>query len=329
MANIKINMDSLKTYRKAVRHKIKDGDNILRPLPPFGEACNGYPYVYWSVTWGLSDPSTGNRRPYADCKPDEGSSPIWEYLDLLRPKVEKIKMELAAEGKTEEEIKAILKDTNIFISNLRPKGVYAYNMIDKSGSVGITELKTTAHKQMLKLMNDYIMDYNQDPTSLGSDAADSGVWTNVSRTGTNFDTAYEVKKNQIMVKDPNTGVPSYQDDRESIPESVATDYENMGYDLTAIYQKKSYDELREILVANLSILVKDNPYLYIEEFADEEPAALATPTPVVDVPQGKKPVDLKLDVTDEPVAEEAPAGAETGQEDMDELMKMADDVFNQ
>ena len=329
MANININMDSLKTFRKAVRHKVKEGSNIYRFTPPFGEECEGYPYAFWAISWGLSDPTTGNRRPYADCKQTEGKSPIWEYLDLLRLKVEKIKMELAAAGHTEDQIKERLAETNKFISNLRPKTVFAWNAVDKAGSVGILEVKSTAHKQVLKLMNQYIMDYNQDPTSLGSDAADSGVWFDITRTGTSFDTEYSVKKNQTMAKDPTTGVPSYQDDRSPVPETVANDYENHGYDLTSIYQKKTYTELKDILVANITSLSVENPDLYIEEFVSaiapaSQPAPIAE---VVPLPQGTIKPAIKLGPIEEetPVAP-TPVGADTGEED---LMAMAEGIFAQ
>ena len=41
---IKINLDSLKTRREWRRHKVKDGHNVFRILPPFGEKSNGFPY---------------------------------------------------------------------------------------------------------------------------------------------------------------------------------------------------------------------------------------------------------------------------------------------
>ena len=345
MAEIKINMNSLKTYRKAVRHKVKDGSNIYRFTPPFGENCEGYPYAFWAISWGLSDPESGNRRPYADCKQTDGKSPIWEYLDLLRAKVEGIKIEMMSEGKTEEEIKERLKPTNVFISNLRPKTVFAWNAIDKAGTVGILELKSTAHKQVLKLMNSYIMDYNQDPTSLGKDPADSGVWFNVMRTGMNFDTEYSVKKNQIMTKDATTGVPSYQDDRSEIPDSVATDYDNQGYDLTTIYQKKSYDELRAILETNLKFLVETNPDLYVEDFCSGIATASTQEAPAQNAPQGAGTVGLKLGSVE--TQEAMPQSTQTNipenieatipesmkatpvqSDDADAMMKMAEDIFN-
>ena len=43
MADIKVNTDALKPTRTWVRHKIKDGVNTYRILPPFGEENNGYP----------------------------------------------------------------------------------------------------------------------------------------------------------------------------------------------------------------------------------------------------------------------------------------------
>ena len=317
MAEIKINMDSLKTFRKTVRHKVTDGVNTFRFGPPAGEESNGYPYQKWGVIWGLSDPSTGNRRPYASPSTYEGKCPIYDYLDLLKAKVEKLQTQLLAEGKSKEEIKERFKDTDYFISQLRPKTVFAYNAIDKSGVLGIVELKTTAHKEVLKLMNKYIIDYNQDPTSLGSNPTDSGVWFDITRTGERFQTEYGAKKHQTMMKDAN-GVPSYQDDREALPDAIVEDYDNLSYDLTNIYQKKSYDEMKEILVANLETLCVDNSDLAIDGYT-----SLATLAPslsdaegvVESKPQGSG-VSLKLDTSED---------VDTSSED---LMKMAEDVFN-
>lgn len=343
MAEIKINMDSLKSYRKAVRHKIKEGSNIFRFLPPFGEDCNGYPYVPWAIIWA-HDPTTGNRRPYADCKRDEGRSPVWEYLDLLRAKVEDEKLKMLNSGASEEMIKDRFKATNKFISDIRPKTTFAWSAIDKAGTVGILELKTTAHKQVLSLMSQYIMDYNQDPTSLGSVPSDSGVWFNITRVGMNFDTEYSASKHQIMTKDPNTGVPSYTDDRSPIPESIASDYQSAGYDLTTIYQKKSYDELKDILVANITVLASANPDLAIDGFVAKSVTVSAppvasvaqgiTPDPKPSLPQGTGNIGIKLDnandVTDgyEPALVQQETTQPSYASTNDDLMKMAEDIFN-
>ena len=138
MSNIKINLDSLnpKSFKKTVRHKVQEGDNIVRFLPPFGEEANGYPYRKWNVVWGLIDPNSGRMRPYASTSTYEGKCPVYDYLDLLKQKLDTI----TDENKVEE--------LNKFISNLRPKSVFAYNASDKSGQIGVLELKSTAHKKV-------------------------------------------------------------------------------------------------------------------------------------------------------------------------------------
>jgi len=351
MAEIKLNMDSLRPKKEWKRHKVQDGSNIFRLLPPFGPEANGYPYRKWNVIWGLTDPSTGRKRPFASPITYEGKCPIYEYLELLKVKVEAMKAEFASQGMTEEMIKERLKATNYFISQLRPKVIYAYNACDKSGVVGILELKSTAHKKILELMGKYITDYNQDPTSLNSAMDDSGVWFNITRKGQGLQTEYGAEKNQSMIKDPNTGAISYQDDRSALPENVIKDYENLGYDLTGIYQKKSYDEMKQILIANLSMMVEENADLKIDGFYVGAGTTVTTNTTVEtnasvspQVTKGAGNIGIKLDnpnavepeataqVT-QPTPQAAqpvtPQPATTNSSDTEDLLKMADDIFNQ
>ena len=326
MANISINLDSLspKSFKKTVRHKIKDGVNTLRFLPPFGAEADGYPYKKWNVVWGLIDPNSGRMRPYASSSTYEGQCPVYDYLDILKVKVEQDKATFISTGATEDQVKSKFKPINDFISAIRPKTVYAYNASDKTGTVGVVELKATAHKDILNVMNQYIKDYNQDPTSLNSLVQDSGVWINIKREGSGFDTKYTANKNQIMVKDAN-GVPQYQDDRSSLAENIIHSYDDLAYDLNTIYEKKSYAELKEILVANILNAAQDLPELLVSGFGLEEFTAAtplkATATSVERVPQAQKStvvakVPLKLDDS-KSVSTEA-----------EDLLAMADDLFN-
>lgn len=265
MAEIKINLDSLKPKREWKRHKVQPGHNIFRVLPPFGDSSNGYPYRKWMITWGLVDPESGRMRPFASSLTTEKRCPIAEYVDALVKKAEGLKASLKASGVSDAEIKEQLKNLNKVISNVRPKTVYAYNAINKAGEVGLLEIKSTAQKKLKELMMEYISDYNQDPTSLNSEDSDSGVWFDFVRQGEGFDTEYDVKKVQNKVRGAD-GRTSFVDDRSPLPENVSANYKNMAYDLGAIYQVKKYDELKAILLANLRAIVQDVPEALVPGF---------------------------------------------------------------
>lgn len=307
---IKINLDSLKARREWKRHKVKDGHNVFRILPPFGENSNGYAYRKWQIIWGLVDPDSGRARPFASSMTSEKKCPVMEYVGALKKKAETLKSQLAASGVSEEDQKERLSSLNKLISDLNPKTVYIYNAADKAGEVGLLELKSTAQKKMKTEMSNYIQTYNQDPTSLNSEETDSGVWFDITRQGLGRDTEYDVKTVQIKSKNPATGKITFEDDRSPLPDSVVENYNNLGYDLGSVYQVKTYDELAEILESNMLSL--------IETCADADLNAdglLLQPTPVkVAVapaktavkPVGTKPVTLKMDNDDMDAEQDAP-----------------------
>lgn len=328
MSTISINLNSLnpKSYKKTIRHKVQDGVNVFRMLPPFGPSCDGYPYHKWNVVWGLIDPSSGRARPFASSSTYEGKCPVYDYLDLLKEKVAL----LTDESKIEE--------LNKFISNLRPKTVYAYNAANKSGEVGVLELKSTAHKKVLSIMERYIKDYNQDPTSLNFQPSDSGVWFQITKTGKGFDTSYDAAKNQSMVKDAN-GVPSYQDDRTALSENIIHNYDSLGYDLTTLYQKLSYEELKDILVANIVSLSNHLPELLVPGFGLGD---LNSDVTLDDVAAKSATVSLQVNATapqTKIAANTTPKPQGSGvsinlhspsdiKDDTDDILAMADDIFN-
>lgn len=291
-------MDSLKSRREWKRHKVKDGQNVYRILPPFGESSNGYPYRKWQIIWGLVDPESGRARPFASSMTSEKKCPVTEYVQALKKKSETLKAQLAAAGVSEEDSKERLASLNKLIQDLNPKTVYIYNAADKAGEVGLLELKSTAHKKMKAEMAEYISSYNQDPTSLNSDESDSGVWFNVTRSGLGRDTEYDVKIVKIKSKDPQTGRTIYEDDRAPLPDSIVENYENMAYDLGAVYQVKSYDELAEILEANMPTIVELCPDADLNETAVVAKTT-TTATKVTPKATGTKPVTVRLDDGDD------------------------------
>jgi hypothetical protein len=318
---------------------VKDGHNVFRVLPPFGDNSNGYPYRKWQIIWGLVDPESGRARPYSDSTIAEKRSPIVEFVNELKARAEKMNATLTAAGASEEEVGERLSGLNTLIGDLVPRTSYIYNACDKAGEVGLLELKATAHKDMKEKMNKYIQDYNQDPTSLNSADDDSGVWFDVIRTnetGKFRDTKYSVEKVQTKKKDAN-GKISFVDDQSPLPDAVIENYANLGYDLSAIYQQKTYEELNEILQANLPRLVELCPDA---DLTVEPNLGLTTPAPKTTKTAAQKPVKpaatskVALNLNDEddadttaPTKATAPATVKAS-DSSDDFMAEADRILN-
>jgi len=307
---ITINLDSLKQRREFVRHPVNPGHNIYRILPPFGpvDNHNNYPFKRWTISW-MINPENGRRKPFA-LPPFEKDNPdcVSQYVNLLVKKVEEIKKEVAEGSMELEEGKVIVKALNEVISSIRPKSTYFYNAVNKAGVVGILELKKTAHDSLKKAMFQYIQDYSQDPTSLLSDSDDSGVWFNVIRDGEKGDkeTKYSVEKCQKKVKNPATGKLTFEDDQDPLPEHVVDSYAQMGYDVYNLYTQMTPDNLRKVLLFNISQLAKVTPHVVVPGFeVDVEEVQEVVQAPKAKPAPAKKVV-LAIEEDDD-VEEEIPA----------------------
>jgi hypothetical protein len=251
---LNVNMRAFENKREITRHKVNEGDNIYRILPPFGEEADGYPYKKWSLAW-LMDPQTGNKRPYASpWSFGEKDCPVGEYSKLLQEKRENLEKRLASKDLSKKEIAAELKPISEALYEVKPKGTFFYNAANKSGQVGVLELKKSAHDSLKKAMRDYIADYNQDPTSLNSEKNDSGVWFKIKREGQGLETEYTVEKSQSKTKDPETGEVSWKDDRSPLPDVVVENYEDSATNLFKLYKQISYEDLKDVLLFTLSQL---------------------------------------------------------------------------
>lgn len=332
MGKININQESLKERREWKRHKIQDGNNVLRILPPFGEleSHNNWPFRKWSYCW-LVDPETNRRKPFASPYSFGGDAcPIHEYSQALALQLDTITEQMKANGSTREEIGAVVGAARNEQWKLKLQHGFFYNACDKSGDVGILELKATAHKALKAKMSQYIKDYGQDPTSMDSAADDSGVWFNITKTGKMKDTEYGAQFNETMEKD-GSGRMVRIDDRSPLNDAVVERYhDDLGYDVYNLYKEVSYDELKAIVAYNITTLARDIPELAVDGFTDVDyvsppPAVESTPKP-----QGTKKVLLNLDDgeddTPAPAAKATPVpAAATGGDD--DIFAMADSIL--
>lgn len=294
---LKINQDSLKERKEYKRHKVNQGDNIYRILPPFGEAANGYPYKAWTLSW-LPDPATGRNRPYASTRSfGEKDCPITEYTKALETKYTQLSDTMKSKGVDDATVRERLKGITKLLMNIKPKTSYFYNATNKAGEVGILELKKTAHDGIKKQMMQYITDYGQDPTSLNSDENDSGVWFKVRRDGELTNTEYSVLKNQTKQK--IGGQLVFVDDRSELPQNIVDSYPSLGYDLTTLYKKVSYDELKNALLSALTAVYDSVPEARIAGFDPDSDSVEVKAAPVRAQSAPKAVVNLKFASDDE------------------------------
>lgn len=350
MGRIVINQDSLKSRREWKRHKIQDGNNVFRILPPFGDVSvhNNYPYRKWSTAW-LVDPKSGRRRPFATPQTDGGECPVREYNEALTKFIDKTKAQLEVKGITGDKLKKRLESLRKVQWETRVGHSYAYNATDKSGEVGLLELKTTAHQGVKKCMATYIKEYGQDPTTLESDLTENaGVWLNILKEGSGKDTEYSVSFSQLRKKTADGEVIKV-DDRSPLSDNIVENYDDLAYDLNTVYVRKTYDEMKEILLFNLAIYADETPECVLDGYSvdgidvsvadeDDNDVAEAAVEEVAPAKKAKPQVNLNLDDDDDdmpaakPAAKKvAPAAApavksRTAKEDID-YMAMADDIL--
>lgn len=346
MGKISINQDSLKSRRDWKRHQVQKGSNVFRILPPFGdvEVHNNYPYRKWSTAW-LVDPKTGTRRPFASPLSDGGQEcPVREYSDALNKYIDKLKSTYEAKGMSEEKVKDKLKGLREIAWNIKVQHSYVYNASDKSGEVGLLELKSTAHAGIKKMMNTYIKEYGQDPTTLESDIEDNaGVWFLINKEGEGKMTEYKVDFNQIREKLPN-GKVSKEDDRTPLSDNIIDNYSDLGYDLNAVYTRKTYTELKEILLYNLAILAQTTPECILPGYdVDDIPVTGGKVDKEVETkPVVKKSAKVTLNLEDDDdvpfdldeTSKKAPtktlaSPANAPKRSKSDIMQMADDILGE
>lgn len=348
MSKILINQDSLKQRRDYVRFAINAGSNIYRILPPHGdvEVHNNYPYKKWNVVW-LTDPSTGRRRPYATPYTNgESKCPVAEYNKLLKKRVEDMTKQLEASDDDDEinDLDERIKALKEIQWSLNVNTTYVYNAADKAGKVGLLELKATAHKELKKRMSEYINEYGQDPTSLNSEDDDSGVWFDFIKEGEKKETEYHVVNHLIKTKD-GKGKITKEDDREPLSDNIVENFDSLAYDLQSLYQVKTYDELKTLLIAQLAILAEDTPDVVFEEFPIPKKGKTTAKTVETKVEtktetktKSSNKVMLKVDDDDDILEDEAPVVVKATAKKTtvnnvkktmadDEIMNLADDIL--
>ena len=232
-ANEEINLDGMQlgNKREINRFKITEGSHVYRILPPFGTDHQKKASKQIQVHWGFVK-KDGSPSPVACSYPTEGFCPVCDRVRELEAMAEKAKL-----LNNTEEAESLLKEA----SSIKVRRTYLLNASNKNGEIGMLEITKTAHDQMIELMREYLNKYGRNPTSLKD-----GCWFVFSRSGKGFKTEYKVAISKIMVT-LEDGDQVEKIDKTPLAQNIVDNYEQLAYDIHAMYKPCKSVDLQRIL----------------------------------------------------------------------------------
>ncbi len=192
------------------------GNNFIRILPPmFSLAEEGIWAVYRTTHWGYAgvnakDPNKPSVRPFLCIEDKDRRTGIVRQAcpecDLYNSKFEERKQlaaELTAAGKTEDEVDAELEQQDLWLQKHGPERKWYLNVKYKDGSFGDYKIN---HKHHKKGIDTKISELFKEQEIEALDP-EQGVWFNIKRTGTGWDTpdTIEVEMEMIEPGKPSKG----------------------------------------------------------------------------------------------------------------------------
>ena len=238
--------------------KIKDGDNIFRPLPPMGKlAAKGIMSKYFRVVWGYKD-SQGKLRPFISPRVQNFKTRMIEVDCAAFNRVMALKDELT--NKTKEakalakagqqiplELKKSLEELNDLVGkkgrfNIDSK--HHMNAISQDGTIGLLKLAGYGFKAMKALFK------TLEGSGVDPSAVNGGRFLNFNRQGTGLDTQYTVSEivQTIMTEE-------HGEVKKAIPhdlnDAIIGRLSAEAFELDDIYPTPSEAEVKRIVEASL------------------------------------------------------------------------------
>ena len=244
---------------KIVNHKLKEGDNIFRILPPFGANHNGLIMAEWYLHWGFTD-SKGKYRPIVCTKRYEKYCPICEDAnEVFKEKDTLIREFKSDDGKVNwkalpEEIRIKYSELNEKFNALRAQRHYYYNAMDDSGKVGILRLPKTAKEKLNAKILDALKRLNFNPTSLENGCSVKIV--KVKKGVNAWDVEYDVDLFKQGVQRDGRYVDEYV--TGPVPEWVQNNFHKVAIDIHSMYPIRTAAEVKKIMLGDASIFDRED-----------------------------------------------------------------------
>jgi hypothetical protein len=226
----------------------KDGvSNVYRLLPPFGSLANdGKIAYYWAIHFGFKN-SEGKMKPIAciQRKNKEGvvtqACPLCIKLNSLKTAHEAMKLK-DPESPMTKELGERLRWLNL------DKG-YSLNVLATDGKIGVLKLRYKPFKALETLITKLHKEEGVNAVNPGE-----GVYFDIRRTGTGFQTEYTVEAATLTYKNQDTGRMVKEYKMAVVDDSIIERMEKEAADLPKLYKIFSEEDLALVATGDPTVL---------------------------------------------------------------------------
>lgn len=226
----------------------KDGvSNVYRLLPPFGSLANDNKIAYyWAIHFGFKN-SEGKMKPIAciQRKNKEGvvtqSCPLCIKLNALKTAHEAMKLQDPDSVMTKE-LGERLRWLNL------DKG-YSLNVLATDGKIGVLKLRYKPFKALETLITKLHKEEGVNAVNDGE-----GVYFDIRRTGTGFQTEYTVETATLTYKNNDTGRMVKEYKMAVVDQAIIERMEKEAADLPKLYKIFSEEDLALVATGDPTVL---------------------------------------------------------------------------
>lgn len=308
-------------------HKIKDGDNIYRILPPMGKlAKQGRWNQYYKVEWGYKG-SDGKNKPFQDVRVVNRQTKMVEVesaahlrREALKKQKESIVTSLRADP-TNQDLREQLKQVSESIKRYNLESKYYVNAVNTQGEIGLLKLGYRAF-QALKSEIDRLLQQGVDPLSV-----DNGRFFNFYRSGRGLDTTYTVT---VYKENVEVNGEVYQKDKvHKMDEAFISRLENEAFELSGMYPTVTAAQVEKMVKEGApavdQILGKANVSEDLSDDDSEEDSGSSSSTTTTQASSAPA-VEEKKEASTPPVEQKQSSPAQPAQSQSD-VGAMSDEEF--
>lgn len=229
---------------------LKEGDNLLRILPPFGTNHRGVPFAEVNLHWFQLDEKS--RRPLRCSYPTERYCPVCEEANILYKEKEELVEEFKDDkGRVDwkslpKNLSVKYKDLNDKFSALRASKGWYYNALTPSGTVGVLRLSKTAATDLGNLIVKAVKEFGFNPLSLKN-----GATFNFKKMKTGpLPMNVEYKVEFLMKSEKTANGVSLNIDTSPVADGIIENFEKLAYDVHAMYPIITSQQLKRAMIGD-------------------------------------------------------------------------------